>query len=94
MLAPGSDTIRRRGRIGVGVALLGWAWPCWRKYVMCGWVLKAPSAQTSFPVQKRVSPACLPQGSLLLLRLDQVVELFQYHVCLHATMLPAMMIMD
>jgi hypothetical protein len=30
---PGNGTIRRYGLVGVGVALLEWVWPCWRKCV-------------------------------------------------------------
>ena len=29
----GCATIRRFGLVGVGVALLEWVWPCWRKCV-------------------------------------------------------------
>ena len=36
----GSGTIRRRDLVGVGVALLEWAWP-WRKCVTGGWALRS-----------------------------------------------------
>ena len=32
MLSTGSDTIRRCGLVGVGMALLEEAWPCWRRH--------------------------------------------------------------
>ena len=36
MLDPVSNIIRTCWLVGVGVALLKWAWPCWRKYVTVG----------------------------------------------------------
>jgi hypothetical protein len=35
MLGPGSGTISGCG-LGVGMALLGWVWPCWKKCVIVG----------------------------------------------------------
>jgi hypothetical protein len=44
-----------------------------------------------------ISPGLLPKTVISWLSSDQDVEnsqLYQHHVCLHAVMLPAMMIMD
>jgi hypothetical protein len=40
MLDPGSGTIWRYGPVGVGVALLEWAWPCWSGCVTVGMAFK------------------------------------------------------
>jgi hypothetical protein len=61
-----------------------WVWPCWRKCVTVGVVFEISYAQ-ALP--------CVG-SSPLLLPLDQDVELWLLHICLHLAMLPNLMIID
>jgi hypothetical protein len=43
MLGPRNGTIKKDGPVTVGVALLEWVWPCWRKCVTVGDTLGSSS---------------------------------------------------
>jgi len=64
-----SGTIRRRGLVGVGVALLEWVWPCWSG---CGLV----GVGVAF---SGVVVACLHAAMLSAERPDQLQLEFRLH---------------
>jgi hypothetical protein len=68
------------------LALLKQVWACWRKFVTVGRALRF----------QKLKPATVAY-SLFLLPADPMgnsQSTLQYHVCLHAPMLPARLIMD
>ena len=70
MLCRGSGTIRKHGLVGVGVALLEWVWPYWRKCFTVGvgfeTLLIAAWSQSSSSLQMKLSlhHACLDTAML------------------------------
>ena len=58
MCGSGNGTIRRCGLVGVGVALLEWVWPCWRKCVTVGAGFEVSYVQ-AMPSVEQPPPCCL-----------------------------------